>query len=212
MALSTEAVKRLMISTASQSVGNEVASAINSAQAATSFQGVAVVSKILATSTSQVTNFSALQLGDKVLHFPATAGNLSFVVCQNIAATGSVTYTTASGAQVITINGTAVSFSAGGSDSATATAAVAAIAANATAAALVTAAVDGVDPTKVDITAKINGTAGDYTLTVTGTGATASGATLTGGATAGELPVAAVSGDTYVVLRALDLGATNLKF
>jgi len=69
MALSQDAVKRLMVGLASADAGNEVASAIN--------RGLAAL--IVATSVSQTVDFAALQVGDKVVVVPAAAGNCHFV-------------------------------------------------------------------------------------------------------------------------------------
>ena len=203
MALSDDAVKRLMIATGSAAVGNEVASLVNNCQAVSASAGVAVGNVIKATSTSQSTDFASLQLGDKIIHFPASAGGIVFVTCQTAYATGSVTYTSSNGAQTCTINGTQVSFADPGTDAQNATALAAAITANTTLNLIVTAVVDGVDPTKVNITSILPGSVGNYTLAVTGTGAARSGANLAGGAKVGELPVAAVNGDLYWVIRTL---------
>lgn len=52
---------------------NRVASALISALGSHS-----VSAAIVATSTSQTVDFGALQVGDKVIHIPATAGNSNF--------------------------------------------------------------------------------------------------------------------------------------
>jgi hypothetical protein len=198
--LSENATKRLLIATGSKDAGNELASAINNAQTIANTQGVALVSVITGTSTSQSTDFGSLQLGDKVLFFPASAAGISFYKCQNLYAAGTVTFGTSSGAQTCTVNGTAVSYNAA-SDVLNAAALAAAITGNTTLAAQVTAVVDGTVAEQVNITSKLPGTAYNLTLAVTGTGATRSAATLTGGATVGELPVAGTVGAKFVILR-----------
>lgn len=99
---------------------------------------------------------------------------------QAVAATGTITLSTASGAVGATINGTLVTVTASGGDTATAAALAAAINA---AAAIVS---DHVLATSaagvVTLTAKMLGPAGNaVTLVASGTGASVSGARLTGG-------------------------------
>jgi hypothetical protein len=75
MALSNNAVKGLMEAAASQTLGNEIATAINSGLAVSAQSGLGVVAAITATSTSTTTDFGALAVGDLVLKVPAVAGN-----------------------------------------------------------------------------------------------------------------------------------------
>ena len=198
--LSDKTTRRLMSAVADKAAGQEIADALNKGATFASTQGVSVVSVITGTSTSQSTDFGSLQLGDKVLFFPASAAGVACYKCQNLYASGTVTFGTSSGAQTCTVNGIQVTYNAA-SDVLNAAALAAAITASPTLSVFVTAVVDGTVAEQVNITSKLPGTVGNYTLSVTGTGATRSGATLTGGATAGELPVAGVSTAKYVVLR-----------
>lgn len=75
MSLSADAVKRLMIATASADAGNEVANAIQAGAAVAAQSPICVAAMITATATSQTTDFGALKVGDQVLMIPATAGN-----------------------------------------------------------------------------------------------------------------------------------------
>jgi len=79
MALLIDAVKRLMTSLTSQSVGNTVADAINKGEAFATQSGVVVAAAITATATSQTTDFGALKVNDLVFMIPATAGNADFI-------------------------------------------------------------------------------------------------------------------------------------
>ena len=79
MALSSNAVKNLMVATASADVGNEIATAINNGAAAAAQGPVVVAAAIVATSTSQTTDFGALLATDKVIMVPAVAGNADFI-------------------------------------------------------------------------------------------------------------------------------------
>ena len=77
--LSNDAQKRLLVATGSKEVGNEIASAVNLAEAVASQHAQVVAAMIVATSTSTTTDFGALAVGDKVLHIPAVAGNAAFL-------------------------------------------------------------------------------------------------------------------------------------
>jgi len=79
MALSSTAVKNLMVATASADVGNEIATAINNGAAAAAQGLVVVAAAIVATSVSQTTDFDVLLTTDKVVMIPATAGNADFI-------------------------------------------------------------------------------------------------------------------------------------
>lgn len=79
MALSADAVKRLMVSTASGDVGNEVANAVQAGAAHAAQSPVCLVAAIVATSVSQTVDFGALKVGDKVVMIPAVAGNADFI-------------------------------------------------------------------------------------------------------------------------------------
>jgi hypothetical protein len=71
MALSLDTAKRLMIALGKQSSGNEAAGILNN-----DVYGMPLV--IVATSVSTTVNFSGLQVGDLLVHIPATAGNAAF--------------------------------------------------------------------------------------------------------------------------------------
>lgn len=80
MALSANAVKRLMVAVGDAAVGREIADAIDQANAAkiTATPGATywdIAGQITATATSQTTDFGSLKVGDVVLMVPATAGN-----------------------------------------------------------------------------------------------------------------------------------------
>lgn len=79
MALSADAVKRLMIGLASADAGNEVANAVQAGAAVAAQSPVCVVAAIVATAVSQTTDFGVLKVGDKVAMIPATAGNADFI-------------------------------------------------------------------------------------------------------------------------------------
>lgn len=97
-------------------------------------------------------------------------------------ASQTVTYVAPSGAQTIVIAGRSVAFTAGADATTTAAIAVAAIQADAVANRLVRASsVAGVVTVKANTLPCANTLANGATLTATGTGATANGATLTGG-------------------------------
>lgn len=79
MALSNDAVKRLMTAMSSADAGNEVASAINNGLAAAA-QGAFIVPTIItATSTSTTTNFADLAVGDIVLQIRPSAATGHFM-------------------------------------------------------------------------------------------------------------------------------------
>lgn len=143
------------------------------------------------------------------------AGNALTVKTLGIPANGTVTYVAPSGAQTIVIDGTtAYSAAAGASAALTATAAAAAINAHATIGqryrALARAGV-------VWIFDRNPGVVGNATrLSVTGTGATASGARLTGGTTAssegavasGTVTITGGSGATAAVINGVSVSVT----
>lgn len=79
MALSSKAVKRLIVSLTDKVLGNEVASAVNNGAAVASQASHVVAGMIVATSVSQTVDFGSLAVGDKVLHIGAAAGNAQFV-------------------------------------------------------------------------------------------------------------------------------------
>lgn len=77
--LSTDAVKRLMISTASKDAGNEVASAVNNGSAVAAQSGWTIKGLIVATNVSTTIDFASLVVGDKILVSPAVDGNSHFL-------------------------------------------------------------------------------------------------------------------------------------
>lgn len=82
MALLTEnEVKRLMIATTSQTVGNSIADAINLGSVASAASSHTVKALIVATNVSQTVDFGALLVADKILVIAAAAGNAHFVTC-----------------------------------------------------------------------------------------------------------------------------------
>ncbi len=78
MALSTSAVRNLIVALANQPNANEVASAINNGAAVSAATGLSIPAAIIATATSPTTDFAALAVGDLVVVIPATAGNAIF--------------------------------------------------------------------------------------------------------------------------------------
>lgn len=79
MALSLDAVKRLMTALGSADAGNEVATAVNSGSAGAAQDAFVCAALIVATNVSQTIDFAALAVGDKVVVIPAAAGNSHFV-------------------------------------------------------------------------------------------------------------------------------------
>lgn len=75
MALSSDTVRRLAIALTSKDAANEIADAINQAQANTLAGGWDIATNIIATNVSQTTDFASLKVGDIVLMIPATAGS-----------------------------------------------------------------------------------------------------------------------------------------
>lgn len=88
MALSEALVKRLLHAVTDQSLGRELVNAINSNTAAVSQSAMLIVAAIVATSTSQTTDFGALAVGDQVLMIPATAGNADLITISTIGTLG----------------------------------------------------------------------------------------------------------------------------
>lgn len=79
MALSEALVKRLMHAIGDQTLAKELVDAIDVSSSINSQEGKAVVAAIVATATSQTTDFGALKVGDLVLMVPATAGNADLI-------------------------------------------------------------------------------------------------------------------------------------
>jgi hypothetical protein len=69
--ISLGAAKRVVTALAKQEDGNEILSAINN-------MAWGCPAMIIAAHVSSTTDFSALKIGDIVIHIPATAGNSSF--------------------------------------------------------------------------------------------------------------------------------------
>jgi hypothetical protein len=78
-ALSDASLRSLAISLTSATRGNEVATAINKGEALVSQSALCIAAGITATNVSQTIDFAALQVGDKVLMIPATAGSADFI-------------------------------------------------------------------------------------------------------------------------------------
>jgi hypothetical protein len=76
--VSTSTVKKLQSALCDTAAGNEVATALNKALAASEQDVLVVPAIIVATATSTTTDFAALAVGDKVLAIPAVAGNSIF--------------------------------------------------------------------------------------------------------------------------------------
>jgi hypothetical protein len=79
MALSEALVKRLMHAVTDQALGRELVDAIDAHSALQAQSAKLVVAAIVATATSQTTDFGALKVGDQVLMIPATAGNADLI-------------------------------------------------------------------------------------------------------------------------------------
>lgn len=84
MALSSNAVKRLMIALGDAAVGREVADAIDQANAdkQSAVPGVTsreAVDLIIATNVSQTIDFGGLKVGDYVMMVPAVAGSADLI-------------------------------------------------------------------------------------------------------------------------------------
>lgn len=79
MAISSDLTKRLASAVTDIKGGNDIADILNSAQAVAAQGLVVIAAAIVATSTSQTTDFGALLVGDKVIMIPATSGNADFI-------------------------------------------------------------------------------------------------------------------------------------
>ena len=142
-------------------------------------------------------------------------GNGVTIKTLGVVASGTVTYSSASGAQTCTINGTAVTAPTGATDAALATSLAASI--NGAAGAIHTGHVRALARAGVcHVFAKYPGAQGNaITLAVTGTGATASGARLTGGAEAssggaaasGTVTVSSGSGAITVTVNGVEVAS-----
>jgi hypothetical protein len=71
-------LRRLIIAVASAKAGNGLASMIENGDALALASGVSIPAAIVAAHTSTTTDFAALQVGDLLVHIPATAGNAAF--------------------------------------------------------------------------------------------------------------------------------------
>lgn len=84
MALSANAVKRLMVALGDAAVGREVADAIDQANAPRQSATPGVTNRepvdlIVATNVSQTVDFASLKVGDYVMMVPAVAGNSDLI-------------------------------------------------------------------------------------------------------------------------------------
>lgn len=165
---------------------------------------------VVATSAAAVVTLKAQTAG--------ALGNALMVKLYGVVASGTVTYSSSSGAQTVVINGVTVYNATGASDAANATAAAAAI--NASSNALVLGHVLATSSAGVvTIYAAYAGVRGNaVTLAATGTGATASGARLTGGALAqgegvqasGTVTISGADGGTYATtINGVTINATG---
>lgn len=84
MALSTNAITRLLVAASSENYGNEIANAINTGAAAGAQGLVCIPAAIVAVHTSTTTDFGVLAVGDFVIHIPASAGNAIFYTVATI--------------------------------------------------------------------------------------------------------------------------------
>lgn len=75
MSLSSSSVRALITALANQSLGNEVATDLNTAEALATATSHKIVGAIVATSTSTTTDFGVLAVGDLVVAIPVAAGN-----------------------------------------------------------------------------------------------------------------------------------------
>lgn len=131
--------------------------------------------------------------GDLIVLSSTVDCNVRVVPPGSAAASGTVTYSGSSGAQTITLGGRQVSFTAGANDTATAQNAVAALVQDPQISlAFNISYAAGV----VTMKRLVKGTGGNTTLVVTGTGATRSGANLTGGT---DQAAAAAAGTSIIV-------------
>lgn len=80
MALSDNAVKRLMHAMTDQTLAKEVVDAVNKGNAQGTQDAFVIPAVIVATNVSTTIDFAALKVADKVLHIPAVAGNADFQV------------------------------------------------------------------------------------------------------------------------------------
>lgn len=82
--LSESLVKRLMHALTDQALAKELVDAVNQHDALLSQSAKVVAAVIVATATSQTTDFGALRVGDQVLMIPATAGNADLITIATI--------------------------------------------------------------------------------------------------------------------------------
>ena len=81
MPLSKDLINRILLACTSRDLGNEAVNAINKGAAVADQTEWCTAKLIVATSTSQTTDFGPLKVGDKVVHVPASAGNSDFQSC-----------------------------------------------------------------------------------------------------------------------------------
>jgi hypothetical protein len=79
MALSQDTLNRLCIALGSATAGNELATALNKADALRSQTGKVLVATIVATNVSQTVDFGVLAVNDLVCMIPATPGNADLI-------------------------------------------------------------------------------------------------------------------------------------
>lgn len=79
MALSSNTVKHIIHALADQTAGRELADSVDKSAAFQAQSGKVIVAAIVATATSQTTDFGAVKVGDQVLMIPATAGSADLI-------------------------------------------------------------------------------------------------------------------------------------
>lgn len=79
MPVSENLQKRILHAVTDQTLGRELIEAIQVGEAAGRGAGQLIAAAIVATATSQTTDFGALLVGDQVIMIPATAGNADLI-------------------------------------------------------------------------------------------------------------------------------------
>lgn len=82
--LSEALVRRLMHAVTDQALARELVDTINQVDAFKDQSARVIAAAIVATATSQTTDFGALRVGDQVLMIPATAGNADLITITTI--------------------------------------------------------------------------------------------------------------------------------
>lgn len=77
-AMSQNMLRRLIIAMSGAKAGNPLADMIEAGNAHAQASGMSIPAAIVAAHVSATTDFAALQVGDLLVHIPATAGNAAF--------------------------------------------------------------------------------------------------------------------------------------